>query len=203
MSRSGFPSALILSLVACLFLAPSLTLGDAKQKPKAAKPAAKPKSAPKSTSKPKNTTPSRTVHGASRSVHAAHTNSSATHVTHTAAAVRRPMQHYYAGKAPRSLTWYRHHQRRHWVYEVRIRSRAWSARALPTPQAAKTFSSYLRHHSFQTYTRHANNAWVVHYRSLHSHRYGMYRSLGVARRVETSLRRNGLVAWLKYRRMYF
>jgi hypothetical protein len=84
-----------------------------------------------------------------------------------------------------------------------MRSRAWATRGFTNVQAAKTFMGYLHHHHFQRYLRHINNMWVVHYRSLHWHRYGMYRSLGVARRVESALRQNGFVAWLKWHRTYF
>src|SRR5262249_6185357 len=149
--RIGF----VLASFVCLLFAPSIGLADGRrpttQKPKAPKPPPKPKSTVKKPPKPK-TTPSHAVHTTSHNVHTA---PSAAH-----AALRRSAGHYYAGKTHRSWTWYRHHQHRHWMYEVRVRSRAWATRGFATPQAAKTFMVYLRHHHFQRYMRHSNSLWV-------------------------------------------
>jgi len=200
MRRSRTRVAFAVSLFTTLLLVPSIALAQAKhtstQKPKTPKATTtKPKSTTKKTKKP-NTTPSRSVHTTT-----SRTTNTASKATHTT--LHRTTQHYYAGRTPKSMTWYRHHNRRHWMYEVRVRSRAWGTRGFTNPQSAKTFMGYLSHHHFQRYMRHSNNMWVVHYRSLHSHRYGMYRSLGVARRVETSLRQNGFFSWLKWHRVYF
>jgi hypothetical protein len=114
------------------------------------------------------------------------------------------VHHYYAGRSARSRSWYRHHHHRHWVYEVRFRSRAWHERAFASHRAAATFSHYLAHHHFQRRMHHPSEGlWVVSFRSTHGHHYGTYASLPVARRVEVGLRQSGFAAWLHWHRRYF
>jgi hypothetical protein len=194
MRSSSIQFAFMFSLISSLLLVPSIGLGQAKHSSTAKPKPVKSKSTTKKTAKLKNR-PSHAVHGTSRNVH------TASSLTHTA--LHHTAHHSSAGRTPRSLTWNRHHKYRHWMYEVRMQSRAWGMRAFTSARAGKTFMGYLSHHQFQRYMRHQNNMWVVHYRSMHSHRYGMYRSLPVARRVETTLRRSGFLAWLKWHRTYF
>ena len=122
MRRSRTRVAFAVSLFTALLLVPSIALAQAKhtstQKPKTPKATTtKPKSTTKKTKKP-NTTPSRSVHTTT-----SRTTNTASKATHTT--LHRTTQHYYAGRTPKSMTWYRHHNRRHWMYEVRVRSRAW------------------------------------------------------------------------------
>ncbi len=124
--------------------------------------------------------------------------------THAHANTHYAMHHFYAGTAPRSLTWYRHHRHRGWVYEVRFRSNAWHERAFATHLAAHTYSHHLGWHHFQRRVFVSpSGAWMVAYRNPHSHHFGTYAALPVARRVEVGLRAMGFAAWLHWHHRYW
>jgi hypothetical protein len=177
-----------LVVITAWLLATAPALADTKKPPK--KPKAPPKkSATSPKPKPKTQQPVPVHSAAPTQAH------STLHAVH---------HDFYAGKAPRSLSWYRHHHHRGWVYEVRYRSPRWQERSFASLPAARTFMVYLRHHHFQRRLFHPANAlWMVSYRNPHSHHFGTYAALPVARRVEVNLRQSGMSAWLRWHRRYF
>ena len=155
------------------------------------KPPSKPKATPaKKPAKPKPKPNAAQAHNV------AHTHAHSTpHKIH---------HNFYAARAPHSRSWYYHHRHHRWVYEVRVRSRRWHERAFASQRAAHTFMVYLRYHHFERHLHHPTDVlWLVTYRNNHSHHFGTYAALPVARRVEVSLRASGFEAWLRWHRRYY
>ena len=182
MNHVRLPIVFAVSTLFLIAFAPALSAAEKK---------AKPKVVPKqSTTKPKPKPPPNQIHNP--------VPTSARSTLHTV------HHHYYAGRAPRSATWYRHHRRHGWVYEVTFRSRAWHERAFVSYRAAHTFMVHLRRHHFERRLHHPSEGiWMVSYRSRHGHRFGTYASLPVAQRVKFGLRESGFFAWLRWHRRYF
>jgi hypothetical protein len=191
-----FRSAIAISLCSVFFFLPS-ELGCFSAEAVQTKPAKPPKPKPPKPAKPKPKPKPRT------------TSTSVKRTTTTPAAVRKTtvsaiQAQHFSGTSPKSQSWYRHHHHHRWVYEVRFRSRQWHHRAFGSYYAALAYMQHLRWHHYQRFlSRPTGTLWVVNYRSWHSHRFGMYAYLPVARRVEVGLWQNGFPAWVVWHRRYY
>jgi hypothetical protein len=125
-------------------------------------------------------------------------------VTHAHWTAHRGAHVYYPGRSARSRAWYYHHRHQRWVYQVRYRIGGSGTRVFTSHAAARTFRVWLGRHHLHSHLYHQpNGLWAVTFWGSHTHPFGTYASLPVARRVELALRQQGFPSWVHWLRVYF